>query len=1046
MIFDADFPFIDQNRRAIQQAYLADETQCIDILLRQLDRYGELRGMIQKQARQLVEAVRAKSDSLGGLNAFLQEYDLSSQEGIVLLCLAEALLRIPDADTADRLIRDKLSNANWEQHLGNSQSWFVNAGTWGLMLTGRIISLDDATREDPMTMVNGMMTRVSEPVVRSALKEAMRIMGHQFVMGRTIEEALTRSKHKENRIYRYSFDMLGEAALSQQDADRYYEIYQKAIAAIAGHRNEEQDIYNAPSVSVKLSALHPRFEYAQRRRLLKELVPKVSALAAAAAQANMSMTIDGEEADRLDITLDVIEAILNDRQLASWRGLGVVVQAYQKRAPHVINWLSEQVNRNQRHIMVRLVKGAYWDTEIKRAQEQGLSGYPVFTRKQHSDVSYLACAQQLLDLDDRVYPQFATHNAHTAAAVLQMAGQRKAFEMQRLHGMGEALYQALMHDDSTVTCRVYAPVGSHKDLLPYLVRRLLENGANTSFVNRITDSRQPVEDIVEDPVQRVEGSNRSPHPNIPLPEEIYGDQRRNSRGVNLSDEQALRQLQSQLTEVSRQQWMAAPLINGKVMGGEKKPLLNPADDQQQTGQVIAATLDHVDQAINVAHAAHVGWDKVAVTERAAILDRAGDLLEQNISRLVWLIIREGGRCIPDAISEVREAVDFCRYYASLAREQISRATQLPGPTGEANELTLHGRGVFACISPWNFPLAIFCGQVAAALVTGNSVIAKPASQTPLVAMQAVQLLHEAGIPKNVLQFLPGSGAVVGNRLVTDKRIAGVAFTGSTQTAYDINLKLAQRGAAIVPLIAETGGQNAMIVDSSALPEQVVVDVVRSAFNSAGQRCSALRVLFVQQDVAPRILELLTGAMQQLAVGDPAFLSTDIGPVIDHAAKQKLQKHIAWLQQKATLIVKVPESEQWKHGTYFGPCVYEIESLSQLKEEVFGPVLHVIRYAAEKLDDVIGDINDTHYGLTLGIHSRIEEKARYVQQRVRVGNIYVNRNIIGSAVGVQPFGGEGLSGTGPKAGGPHYLYRFSTERVVTTNCAAIGGNASLLTLK
>ncbi|MGD8559072.1 MAG: bifunctional proline dehydrogenase/L-glutamate gamma-semialdehyde dehydrogenase PutA [Gammaproteobacteria bacterium] len=1046
MIFKSQFSATHQNRKFIQQAYLADEAQCMTSLLQELEGYGALRGTIQHQARELVIAVRENTQSFGGLNAFLQEYDLSSREGIVLLCLAEALLRIPDADTADRLIRDKLTNANWEQHLGQSQSWFVNAGTWGLMLTGRMINLDEATQQDPMTVVNGLMARASEPVVRSALREAMRIMGHQFVMGRTIEEALARSEKEPNRIYRYSYDMLGEAALCQEDADRYADVYRQAINAIAAHRDNKLSIEQAPGISVKLSALHPRFEYAQRDRLTNELIPKVMALAEVAQQANISMTIDGEEADRLDITLDVIEAIIGDPQFAAWPGLGVVVQTYQKRAPHVIDWLGELVQRHQRRIMVRLVKGAYWDTEIKRAQEQGLAGYPVFTRKQHTDVSYLACAQKLLTMGEAVYPQFATHNAHTAAAVIHMAGKRHSYEMQRLHGMGEALYQALLDDDNSVACRVYAPVGSHKDLLPYLVRRLLENGANTSFVNRITDDRQPIDDIVADPVQRVQGSNLSAHPRIPLPVAMFGEQRRNSSGINLSDEQELLALQSQIEPYHQQQWLASPLVDGNALQGDKQPLVNPANHQQIIGEVIVATEQHVEQAITSAQASSIEWDKVPGNERAAVLDRAADLLEQQRAKFISLIIREGGRCIPDALSEVREAVDFCRYYAHLARVQITRPQELPGPTGESNVLTLHGRGVFVCISPWNFPLAIFCGQVAAALVTGNSVIAKPASQTPLVAMEAVQLLHKAGVPGNVLQLLPGSGTVVGNRLVTDPRIAGVAFTGSTQTANNINLKLAQRSGSIVPFIAETGGQNAMIVDSSALPEQVVVDVIKSAFNSAGQRCSALRVLFVQQDVAPRMLSLLKGAIQELNIGEPSWLSTDVGPVIDSTAQHNLQQHIAWLQQHGRLVCELPENEFWQAGTFVAPCVYEIEALSQLKQEVFGPILHVILYKADQLDEVIQAINATHYGLTLGIHSRIEEKARYIQQRVRVGNIYVNRNIVGSVVGVQPFGGEGLSGTGPKAGGPHYLYRFTTERVFTNNSSAIGGNATLLTLK
>jgi len=1046
MIFKLDYSRIDTQRKAVQASYLMDETQCVDELLSSFEITHYPQQQIQQHAAHLVQVVREKSQSFGGLNAFVQEYDLSSQEGVVLLCLAESLLRIPDAVTADQLIRDKLAGANWDNHLGQSQSWFVNASTWGLMLTGRVITLDREIQLAPLTMMNGMVARLSEPVIRAALKEAMRIMGHQFVMGRTIEEALKRSQSDENQRCRHSFDMLGESALSQQDADHYFDVYLKAIKNIECQSQRTGDIFSSPSVSIKLSALHPRFEYAQRERVLNELVPKVKQLANAAQQANINMTIDGEEADRLDITLDIIEAILRDKQFTPWSGLGVVVQAYQKRAPKLVNWLAWAVKHYQRKMMVRLVKGAYWDTEIKRAQEQGLAGYPVFSRKQHTDVCYLVCAQKLLAMGDKFYLQFATHNAHTAAAVIHMADGRHNFEMQRLHGMGEALYQALLDSHPGLACRVYSPVGSHEDLLPYLVRRLLENGANTSFINRISDDRLPVEDIVADPIKWVSDSNRSPHPGIPLPAMIYGEARQNSQGINLTDEAALFGLQSLMAAFEEMNWFAAPVINGEVLDGEKIDVVNPANHKIKIGERVAAASQDVEQALAAANEASIDWDKVSFHERAAILDRAADAFEDQLAKFVWLIVSEGGRCIPDAVAEVREAVDFCRYYASVVRSQFAAPQELAGPTGESNILSMHGRGVFICISPWNFPLAIFCGQVVAALVTGNSVIAKPASQTSLVAMQTIQLLHNAGIPKNVLHLIIGSGATIGDSLIEDDRVAGVAFTGSTDTATHINIKLAKRGGAIAPLIAETGGQNAMIVDSSALPEQVVNDVIKSAFNSAGQRCSALRVLFLQNDVAPRIIELLKGAMQEIAMGDPAYLATDVGPVIDIVAKQKLEQHINSMFKQGSLIYQVPVPSELAAGAFVGPCAFEISSLSLLEQEVFGPVLHVIRYAADQLDEVISSINATSYGLTLGIHSRIEEKAHYIQQQVRVGNTYINRNIIGASVGVQPFGGEGLSGTGPKAGGPHYLYRFCSERVLTTNCAAIGGNASLLSLK
>ena len=1045
MILEDSFPRNSADRHAIDEAYFADERQCVTLLLDAITLTSDDHSAIAERASNLVEVVRARAGEMGGVHAFMQQYDLSSQEGIVLLCLAEALLRIPDASTADQLIKDKLSHADWQKYVGQSQSLFVNASTWGLMLTGKIMSVQEVEANDYGAILNQLMSRLSEPVVRAAMKEAMRIMGHQFVMGRTINEALQRSKAKENERYRYSFDMLGEAAMTEKDALHYFEVYYQAISAIAGIRQEGIDLYDAPGLSVKLSALHPRFEFSKRDRLNSQLIPRVKQLAMAAQEANIAMTIDGEEADRLDITLDVVESILTDPVFSTWKGLGVVVQAYQKRAPHVINWLEQLLRRTDRYITVRLVKGAYWDTEIKRSQEQGLNNYPVFTRKQHTDVSYIACARKLLAISSHVYPQFATHNAHTAATIIQMMPDNIRYEFQRLHGMGQALHDAILESDVATGCRVYAPVGNHKDLLPYLVRRLLENGANTSFVNRITDSKIAVQDIIADPVLKVRQSDVTAHPNIPLPQYIYGIERKNSAGINLSDNIALQQLKEQISRFSTDDWQAAPLIDGTHYDGDAVDVVNPAS-RQSIGRAVFATADQLKQAVDVAVEGFDAWQARPVTDRAQCLEKAADLFEQHTAGLASLIILEGGRCVADALSEVREAVDFCRYYAALARKQFASPQLLPGPTGESNELSLHGRGVFVCISPWNFPLAIFTGQIAAALVTGNSVVAKPASQTTLVGMQAIRLLLDAGIPASVLQYVPSSGSLIASLLREDQRIAGVAFTGSTVTANEINVNLAQRGGPIVPLIAETGGQNAMIVDSSALPEQVVTDVVKSAFNSAGQRCSALRVLFIQEDIASHVVELLKGAMAELSVGNPVFVSTDVGPLINEQAVLSIEQHVEYLNKIGKLIYRVPDTEACRHGYFFTPSTYHIESLSQLSREVFGPILHVITYKASELDSVLRDINNTSYGLTLGIHSRIEEKARYIQRRVRVGNVYINRNMIGASVGVQPFGGEGLSGTGPKAGGPHYLYRFATERVLTTNCAAIGGNASLLTLE
>ena len=1033
-------------RAAINELYLADETRCVDALLQQAKLDAAARARIYRRATELVQAVRAHRKPKGGVEEFLRQYDLSSQEGMVLMCLAEALLRIPDADTADKLIRDKIVTGKWEEHLGASPSTFVNASTWGLMLTGKIIKLDSSVEKNLAGYMAALVARVGEPVIRTAFRQAMRIMGHQFVMGRTIAEALKRSKDAENRAYRHSYDMLGEAALTARDAQRYFDDYQRAIDAIGATIGKGTSVFAAPSISVKLSALHPRYELAQHARIMAELAPRLLVLAERAKRYGMGLTVDADEAERLDVSLDVLESVYRSSALAGWEGFGLAIQAYQKRTARVIDWLIALAKDGQRRIPVRLVKGAYWDSEIKRAQERGLDNYPVFTRKPSTDVSYLACARKLLANRDAIYPMFATHNAQTLASVLELAGDNPEFEFQRLHGMGEELYAEVVGADKlNLNCRVYAPVGSHEDLLPYLVRRLLENGANTSFVNRIIDEKIALGSIVADPVAEVEALAVKPHPRIPLPRAIYGPGRQNSRGLNLADPDTLERLSGEMRKAMQREWNAAPIVGGKVLDGKEKPSLNPADNRQAVGIIQVADAETIRKAVDIAATAQPQWDMTPATERARILRRAADLFEARTAELMALCVREAGKSIPDSLSEVREAVDYLRYYALRAEEDFGKPQRLPGPTGESNELWLQGRGVFVCISPWNFPLAIFTGQVSAALAAGNAVLSKPAEQTSLIGAQAIRLLHEAGVPGEVLHFIPGRGSVVGQHAVADPRIAGVAFTGSTETAKTIHQTLANRDGIIPVLIAETGGQNAMLVDSSALPEQVVLDVVASAFNSAGQRCSALRVLFVQEEIAPRVIEVLTGYMDELRLGDPAFLDTDVGPVIDAAAKKDLDDHKQWIATQGKVLRELTVPGDCSHGTYVAPMAVELPSLDLLKHEVFGPVLHMIRFKASELDAVIASINRTGFGLTLGVHSRIDSQAQYIQRRIRVGNVYINRNIIGAVVGVQPFGGQGLSGTGPKAGGPHYMLRFATERTVSVNTAAVGGNATLLSL-
>jgi RHH-type proline utilization regulon transcriptional repressor/proline dehydrogenase/delta 1-pyrroline-5-carboxylate dehydrogenase len=1030
----------------VSRRYLADEQSLVTDLAEMADTGESVREKIQATAATLVRAVRKHAANEGGMDAFLQQYDLSSQEGVLLMCIAEALLRIPDADTADRLIADKITAANWEDHLGESDSLFVNASTWGLMLTGQLLQLDEAAQGNPARYLGTLASRTGEPVIRAAMRQAMRIMGFQFVMGRTIEEALTRADSRENRGYRYSFDMLGEAALTAKDAARYFESYATAIDSIGESAKSPADIFAAPSISVKLSALHPRYEYTQHDRVMRQLVPAVTELTELSAKRGVGITIDAEEADRLELSLDIFQSVYRNKALSGFEGLGLAVQTYQRRASDIIRYLCDIAEDQGRRIPVRLVKGAYWDTEIKRGQEQGLESYPVFTRKCHSDVSFLACARLLLNSGKRLYGQFATHNAHTLASVMHFAGSREDYEFQRLHGMGEELYGEILDPDKFgKPCRIYAPVGNHEDLLPYLVRRLLENGANTSFVNRILDESIEVKDIVVDPIDETRENDAAPHTAIPAPPDIFAPERINSHGYNIADRRISHDLLQAMQGHTGKDRRAMPIVGGKNRKGKIVTSVNPADLSEVVGNCSLADHTAVDRALQLAHAAQADWDRTPVDERSRVLEKVADLYEEHGPELMALCVAEAGKTVPDALAELREAVDFIRYYAAQARKSFGEPERLPGPTGERNTLGLRGRGVFLCISPWNFPLAIFTGQIAAALAAGNTVLAKPAEQTPVVAHRAVELFLKAGIPPDTLHFLPGDGAKIGGYAAADNRVAGVAFTGSTETARLINQTLASRDGPLGVLIAETGGQNAMFVDSSALPEQVVLDSVYSAFNSAGQRCSALRVLCLQSEIAPRVIELLEGHMRELSIGNPADLSTDVGPTIDKESQSMLMKHIRKMSKKGKIIRQCELPEETSKGTFVAPTAIEIDNIAQLEQEVFGPVLHVIRYRADKLAKLMDAVNDTGFGLTMGLHSRIDSRAREFVRRSGAGNIYINRNMIGAVVGVQPFGGRGLSGTGPKAGGPQYLSRFATEVTVSNNITAVGGNASLLSL-
>ncbi|WP_323086203.1 trifunctional transcriptional regulator/proline dehydrogenase/L-glutamate gamma-semialdehyde dehydrogenase [Providencia alcalifaciens] len=1035
-------------RSAITSAYRIPETQAVPMLLQQAELPPEQADAAHKLAYSIAEKLRNQKNGVGrsGLvQGLLQEFSLSSQEGVALMCLAEALLRIPDKATRDALIRDKISTGNWQSHVGQSSSMFVNAATWGLLFTGKLVSTHNEAKLS--SSLNRIISKSGEPLVRKGVDMAMRLMGEQFVTGETIAQALANARKLEDKGFRYSYDMLGEAALTEKDAQDYMVSYQQAIHAI-GKASNGRGIYEGPGISIKLSALHPRYSRAQYDRVMEELYPRLLSLVLQAHQYDVGINIDAEEADRLEISLDLLEKLCFEPKLAGWNGIGFVIQAYQKRCPFVIDSIINLAERSQRRLMIRLVKGAYWDSEIKRAQIDGLEGYPVYTRKVYTDVSYIACARKLLSVPNLIYPQFATHNAHTLSAIYQIAGKNYypgQYEFQCLHGMGEPLYEQVVGKvaDGKLNrpCRIYAPVGTHETLLAYLVRRLLENGANTSFVNRIADATIPLDELVADPVKDVrelsktEGQIGLPHPKIPLPRDLYGTRRVNSMGLDLSNEHRLASLSSALLNAAAQEKIAEPLLGGEFVAQQALPeavaIINPACHRDIVGKVREASEQEAEHALNIATDAGAIWFATPPSERAAILLRAADIMEQQLQPLLDVLVREAGKTYANAIAEVREAVDFLNYYATQVREDFDNNTHRP-------------LGPVVCISPWNFPLAIFSGQIAAALAAGNTVLAKPAEQTPLIGAIAVSIMHQAGIPREVLQFLPGKGETIGAKLVGDQRVRGVMFTGSTEVAGLLQRNIAGRLDAQgrpTPLIAETGGLNAMIVDSSALTEQVVTDVVASAFDSAGQRCSALRILCVQEDVADRTIRMLKGAMEECRMGNPEHISTDIGPVIDSEAKDNIDQHIQQMRSKGKTVFQAvfadsQDQQEQAEGTYVKPTLIELDNIGELKKEIFGPVLHVVRFKRDELEQLVDQINAAGYGLTLGVHTRIDETINQVVAKAKVGNLYVNRNMVGAVVGVQPFGGEGLSGTGPKAGGPLYLYRLLSERPENAVCQTL----------
>ncbi|NMH60313.1 bifunctional proline dehydrogenase/L-glutamate gamma-semialdehyde dehydrogenase PutA [Alteromonas ponticola] len=1008
MLINDDLYTTTPLRQRIRDYYRVGESTAIDQILPMAEVNPRARSRAWERARKMVLKIRKDQEGHGGIDALLNEFSLSTAEGVVLMCLAEALLRVPDEDTQNELIRDKLSKGQWTPHLGNSDSLFVNASAWGLLMTGNMVNYADRRKSEHLGILKRTLGRLGEPVIRRAMNVAMRIMGRQFVMGETIETAVERAKDKEKKGYVYSYDMLGEGARTMADADRYYKAYEDAIKVIGENAHGRGPI-KSPGISVKLSAIHPRFEFVKYERVMEEIPPRLKALCLMAKEYDIGLTVDAEEADRLDVSLDIIDKVFSDPDLDGWNGFGLAVQAYQKRALYVIEWLRALTLRVGRTMMVRLVKGAYWDTEIKLTQQAGLEEFPVFTRKSSTDVSYHACANRLLDYRDTIYPQFATHNAYTASVIMELAGDDKQnFEFQCLHGMGDTLYDQIVTEEK-IQCRVYAPVGEHEDLLAYLVRRLLENGANSSFVNAIVDGSKPVESLLEDPVEKTQRLKIRYNKLISKPRDLYAPERDNSRGLDLSDHNAVHALSHEI-----ERWQSVYSVKQSDLPEGATAVRSPTNHDDLVGYHVYATEEQMSASLDKAHQAFQGWSKTPVSDRAEILHRTADALERHMSELIAICIREAGKVTQDSIDEVREAVDFCRYYAVRAKELDEDQRLLP-------------RGVVLCISPWNFPLAIFLGQVAAALATGNTVVAKPAEQTSIIAKRAIDIMRNVGLPDDAVQLIIGPGKAVGDLLLPDERIKAVMFTGSTQTGTLISQTLANRGGEQVPLIAETGGQNCMIVDSTALPEQVVDDVIHSGFQSAGQRCSALRVMYVQEDIADKLITMLTGAMKELKIGDPAMLRTDIGPVIDEKALKSLKDHESYMEDNGKLLYRAELPQDAKNGTFFPPTLYEIDNIDVLKREVFGPVIHIIRFKSKNLENVINAINGTGFGLTMGVHSRLEERANELAAKSRAGNVYINRNMIGAIVGVQPFGGRGLSGTGPKAGGPNYLPRLMMER-------------------
>ncbi|MBU2870181.1 bifunctional proline dehydrogenase/L-glutamate gamma-semialdehyde dehydrogenase PutA [Colwellia sp. E2M01] len=1014
-------------RQKIREFYRIDENIAVDHILPAAEVNVSARSRAWERARKIVLKIRKDQEGTGAIDLLLNEYSLSTEEGVVLMCLAEALLRVPDKQTQDELIRDKISQGQWSAHLGASDSLFVNASSWGLLITGSMVDYADKRKKDQFGLLKKTVGRLGEPVIRKSMNYAMKVMGKQFVMGETIEAATERAASKEQQGYVYSYDMLGEGARTMADADQYYKAYEDAITAIgavavASGKNDPRKV---PGISIKLSAIHPRYEFSHQQRVMDEIVPKLKALCLHAKQFNIGLTVDAEESERLDISLDIIEAVFTEPELGDWHGFGLALQAYQKRAIFVVEWLRELTLRTNRKMMIRLVKGAYWDTEIKNTQKDGLNHFPVFTRKSSTDVSYHACANKLLEYRDTIYPQFATHNAYTAATIVELAGNDKAgFEFQCLHGMGDSLYDQIVKQES-IQCRIYAPVGYHEDLLAYLVRRLLENGANSSFVNAIVDETQPVEALLEDPVEKTQRLKVKYNNQIIKPIDLYRSEkvniegtdadepgRDNSKGLDLTDINEITPLKAALDT-----WIFEHLLDKDLVPGGANAVMNPANRSEIIGFHQYHTNDEMLLMIDNAQSAFESWSITPVTERAELLCRIADILERHMDELIALCIKEAGKVAQDGVDEVREAVDFCRYYAARALELNE-------------DERLEPRGVVLCISPWNFPLAIFLGQVAAAIATGNTVLAKPAEQTGLIALRAIEMMKSVGLPENVVQAVIAVGSAVGETIIPDSRIQTVMFTGSTETGTRISQALAERGGDQVPLIAETGGQNCMIVDSTALPEQVVDDVISSGFQSAGQRCSALRVLFLQEDIADNIITMLQGALAELHIGDPANLSTDVGPVIDQKALDALNAHADYMKKNGKLLYQCQLSNDVvdENGHFFfAPRLYEIADISVLTKEVFGPCVHIVRFKGNEIEQVVDRINSTGFGLTMGIHTRIEQRAIDLAKLSRAGNVYINRNMIGAIVGVQPFGGRGLSGTGPKAGGPHYLTRLVKEK-------------------